>query len=536
MVSASTKLRATGGAAGDRCTLFLLFNKENMMLRRTLFGTTVLSATTLLAQSVAADVTGADVWATYSAYYEATGAQVFGTATADGDETVINDSALLYRFPMGIATLRVGLPDMRLVDQSDGTVTISYPEAFDVRFEFDVPSEGAGSLTLGIAQENYQGSVAGDPGDMTFTQSADVLTVEAKDINVPEEDVDFSMLISGAGYNTTSHVVTGDLITTTTEMALGAADVAYVLNSNDGAIVSNTGQFGANETTFESAFPAGGSDVMNLSTALAAGAYLRGTTDAEGSSSETVTTVDGEVLSEQSQTTGRTTSRVSVDAAGVDLYAEGESVEFNMLIPEVFPFPISGSMGAAAGGYKFPLMPSEDPQDVALRLDFSDLVISDELWGLFDPSGELPRDPASINIDVEGTVISGIDALNFATFESQFEQAVPPISLETLTINEISVAAIGASALATGTFIVDNSDMTTFDGFPAPEGSAILNVEGANALIDRLIAFGVIGPDEAGMARLGMGLIAKSTGDDAFETRLDVNDEGHVIVNGQRMR
>jgi len=38
------------------------------------------------------------------------------------------------------------------------------------------------------------------------------------------------------------------------------------------------------------------------------------------------------------------------------------------------------------------------------------------------------------------------------------------------------------------------------------------------------------------MARLGMGFIARSTGDDAFETRLDVNTDGHVIVNGQRMR
>ena len=206
------------------------------------------------------------------------------------------------------------------------------------------------------------------------------------------------------------------------------------------------------------------------------------------------------------------------------------------LIPEVFPFPISGSMGAAAGGYKFPLMPSEDPQDVALRLNFSDLVISDDLWGIFDPNGDLPRDPASINIDVAGTVISEIDALNFATLEAQMDQPEPPISLESLTINEFSIAAIGASALATGAFTVDNSDTTTFDGFPRPEGSAILNVEGANALIDRLVAFGVIGPDEAGMARLGMGFIAKATGDDAFETRVDVNGEGHVIVNGQRMR
>ncbi|MEP4637932.1 MAG: hypothetical protein ABJZ83_06150, partial [Yoonia sp.] len=366
--------------------------------------------------------------------------------------------------------------------------------------------------------------------------SADALTVEVKDIEVPEEDINFSMLASGAGYSSTSRVVTGDLITTTTEMTTGAADVAYVLNDADGSVISNTGRFGANDTTFETAFPAGGSDIMNLSAALAAGAYLRGTADAEGSSSETITTIDGDILSEQSQSSGRTTSRFSIDAAGFDLFAEGEGVEFNMLIPDVFPFPISGSMGKAVGGYKFPLMPSEEPQDVAMRLDFSDLEISEDLWGLFDPNGDLPRDPASINIDVAGTVISEIDALNFETIEAQMNQSEPPISLESLTINEISVSAIRASALATGAFVVDNTDMTTFDGFPRPEGSAILNVEGANALIDRLVGFGVIGPDEAGMARLGMGFIAKATGDDAFETRLDVNGEGHVIVNGQRMR
>jgi len=515
---------------------FLLLNKGKLMLRRTLFGTTVLSATALLAQSAAADVTAEDVWATYSASYEATGAQVIGTPTADGADTLVSDGALLYRFPFAEATLRIGLPEMRMTDESDGSVTISYPEAFDVLFEFDVPSEVTAALTLGIAQDNYQGSVTGDAGDMTFVQSADGVTIEVKSIEVPEEEVDFTFLATGEGYSSTSHVVTGDLITTTTEMSTGAADVAYVFNDPEGGVMSNTGRFGANETSFETALPAGGSDVMNLSTALAAGAYLRGTANAEGSSSETVMTVDGDIVSEQNQTSGAATSRFSIDAAGIDLFAEGEGIDFSMLIPEVFPFPMSGSIGAVAGGYKFPLMPSEDPQDVAMRFDLTDLEISDDLWGLFDPNAELPRDPASINIDLAGSVISEIDALNFATIEAQMNQAVPPISLESLTINEISVAAIGASALATGSFTVDNDDMTTFDGFPRPEGSAILNVTGANALIDRLVAFGVIGQEEAGMARLGMGFIAKSTGEDSFESRLDVNEEGHVMVNGQRMR
>ena len=506
------------------------------MLRRNLFGTTVLSATVLLAQSVTADVTPDDVWSSFAAYYEATGAQVIGTPEADGADVVVSDSALLYRFPFGVATLRVGLPDLRMTEQSDGTVDLVYPENFDLRFEVDVPSEGAGSLTLAVTQTGYDGSASGSAGDVTFAQSSEGLKIEVKDIDFPEEDIDFSMVAQTDGYSVTSHVVTGDLVTTTTEMTNGAVDVAYVLNEPDGGVVSNTGQFGANELKFETALPAGGSDVLNLSTALAAGAFLRGSADSVGGTSETITTIGNEIFSEQSQTSGRTVSRFSIDADGLDLFAESEGVDFNMLIPELFPFPISGSMSGAVGGYQFPLMPSEDPQDVAMRLDLRDLTISDEIWGLFDPVGDLPRDPVSLNVDVAGTVISDIDLLNFETLESQFLSVSPPISAESITINEISMAAIGASILATGSFTLDNADTATFDGFPRPEGSAILNVSGANGLIDRLVALGVIGQDEAGMARLGMGFIARATGDDAFETRVDVNAEGHVNVNGQRMR
>jgi len=55
-------------------------------------------------------------------------------------------------------------------------------------------------------------------------------------------------------------------------------------------------------------------------------------------------------------------------------------------------------------------------------------------------------------------------------------------------------------------------------------------------LIDNLVALGVLPEDQASMARLGMGMFARSVGDDQLETTVEVNPEGHVIVNGQRMR
>lgn len=506
------------------------------MRRHFLLGTTSLTLAAFAGSTAFADVTPEDVWATYVSYYEATGATVNGSLESDGDAMVVRNNALTYVFPFGIATVRLELPEMRLTGQADGTVAVGYPDAFDISMSVDVPNEGSGSGTFAVSQTGYSGVASGDPGNVTFTMSADSLRVDAKDLNIPDMDMDFVMQILSQGYDVTSTVVTGDLITVTSDMTLESADIAYVISTPDGAVVSNTGQFGRTVSQSEMALPAGGSDVLNLSTALQAGAYLRGTSTSESNSSETITTVANQVLSEQSSRSGKTDSRVSVDAAGIDLFVDAVDSSFSALMPDAFPFPIEGAIAAAAVGYKFPLLPSEEPQDVGLRLGLTDLSLSDGLWDLFDPAGELPRDPASMNIDMTGSVISGIDLLNFATLESQFSQPVPPITAESVTITDLSVSAVGANAKASGAFTIDMTDMETFPGFPRPTGDAILQVSGANALLDRLTNMGLIGPDEAGMARLSMGDIARSTGDDSFETVVAVTEDGQVMVNGQRMR
>ena len=506
------------------------------MPRHPLLGTTSLTLAAFAGTGALADVTPADVWDSYVSYYEATGATVNGTLEADGDAMVVRNNGLTYVLPFGIATIRLDMPEMRLTGQGDGTVAITYPETFDLALSMDVPEQGAGDATIAVTQTGHVGTASGDPGNVTFSHSADSLRAEAKELNIPDIDVDFVMQVLSQGYDLTSTVTTGDLITVDTDMALETADIAYVISTPDGAVVSNTGQFGRTTSESQMALPAGGSDVLNLSAALQAGAYLRGTSSSESNTSETITTFDNQVVSEQSSTSGQTDTRFSVDAAGLDLFVEAASSTFTALMPDMLPFPIEGSLGAATVGYKFPLLPSEEPQDVGLRVGLSDLVISDGLWNIFDPAGELPRDPASLNIDVAGSVISGIDLLNFATLESQFNQAVPPITAESVTINDLSVSAVGASAKASGAFTLDMTDMETFPGFPRPTGDAILEVSGANTLIDRLVNMGLIGPDEAGMARLSMGFIARATGDDRFETVVAVTEDGQVMVNGQRMR
>ena len=506
------------------------------MLRRTLFGTTFLSATVLFAQAASAQVSVDDVRAAFTAHMESLGGQVFETAETEGADTVMTGNAILFRAPLGVGTLRVVLPDYRMTPQSDGTVTLTYPETFTYRVEVDVPSEGAGTLAIEMTQSGYEYIASGTPGDVTFAQSADSFRFEVSSLDGLDDFFDLSMVGQGTDLTFNTRVEVGDMVTSTIISQNGPIEMAMAVRNPNGTVVTDTSQLGANESTVTTSFPVGGSDIMNLSPVFAAGAFIRGTIDDAGGTSETITSIDGDVVSEEFQKTSQTISRFSIDKDGLDLSAESGPAEFRVMIPEMGPVPIEGSVAGGAGALLLPLMASEAAQNFGMRLDVQDLTLSEDVWGLFDATGDLPRDPVSMNMDVSGTVMSEIDVFDFAALEQQMNGAIPPVSLESLTINELSVDAIGASALASGAFIVDNSDTTTFDGFPRPEGSAILTVSGANALLDRLVALGVLGSDEAGMARLGMGFIARSTGDDAFETRLDVNTDGHVIVNGQRMR
>lgn len=501
-------------------------------------GSTSVIALTLTAQQAFAEVTGPDVWAAYVAYYEATGAQVIGTPETAGSVTEVADPVLLYRFPFGFATVRLVLPTVTFSDQSDGSVAMSYPETFDVTIEVDVPDQGSGTGVLTVTQDNYVGSVSGDPDALVINYAADRLQLALKELTFPDsEELTFQGQVLSEGYRGTSTIAVGeDLVSLTSDVVTEAADIAYVMESPTGDLMTQTSEYGQAAYQTQTALPKGGTSLFALSKALTDGAFVNVTSQVDGNTTNAVNTLGGEVISDQTTVTGPSVTELRVNVDGLHVASEVGESSFNMLMPDMVPVPIEGALAAASATYTFPLLPRETAQDIVLKLGLTDLTLSEEIWALFDPAAEMPRDPASLNIDIVGSVISEIDWLDFANLESQLDQPVPPITPEQITINDLSLSAIGASAQGSGAFILDLTDLETFDGFPRPEGAANLAVSGANGLLDRLTSTGLLGPDEAGMARLGMGFIARSTGADSFETDLEVNAEGQVFVNGQRMR
>ncbi|MBT5294670.1 MAG: DUF2125 domain-containing protein, partial [Octadecabacter sp.] len=72
--------------------------------------------------------------------------------------------------------------------------------------------------------------------------------------------------------------------------------------------------------------------------------------------------------------------------------------------------------------------------------------------------------------------------------------------------------------------------------FPRPEGQVNFVINGVNGLVDNLILMGLIPEDEAMMPRMMMGMFTTPVGDDMLTSTIEVNSEGHVLANGQRLR
>ncbi len=43
-----------------------------------------------------------------------------------------------------------------------------------------------------------------------------------------------------------------------------------------------------------------------------------------------------------------------------------------------------------------------------------------------------------------------------------------------------------------GGLTFDNTDLTTFEGMPRPDGKVTINIKGVNKLVDNLIALGIL--------------------------------------------
>ena len=188
------------------------------------------------------------------------------------------------------------------------------------------------------------------------------------------------------------------------------------------------------------------------------------------------------------------------------------------------PVPIEISTGSTEISLSMPLYAGDAPQDMGLRLGVQDLVVGESLLGMVDPGQAIPRGPASLLFDASGQVQLFIDLMNM----NPEELTGPPGELRAITVNELSVSAAGAELSGTADLTFAPNQL-----IPMPVGQADLQLSGGNALMDALVAGGMVPAAQSGMI-LGMANVFARPGatPDTLETTVEFGADGSITANG----
>ena len=198
------------------------------------------------------------------------------------------------------------------------------------------------------------------------------------------------------------------------------------------------------------------------------------------------------------------------------------------------PFPqVNLGYQEASFGFQMPVGVADEPQDFSFLTRIVDLTVSDDIWAMFDPTNQLPRDPATLVIDTKGKAKLLVDIMDPAAVEAAGE--APPAELHALDITALQAKIAGAELTGSGALTFDNSDLVTYGGMPAPTGKIDLKLVGGNTLMDKLVAMGLLPEDQVMGFRMMLSMFANATGEDELTSTLEFKDGG-FFANGQQLQ
>ncbi|MEL7165152.1 MAG: DUF2125 domain-containing protein [Pseudomonadota bacterium] len=498
------------------------------------------SALALISSPVLADVTAEQVWDDWQAYAAASGYDITASVETSGGGLTLNDIKLAIDLGDGGAmNIDYGGYEVVMKNQSDGTVAIALSESNTMTFDINDPEDGPVSITLDIAQSNPSMTATGDPGAITYDYATEKLNltlagIETDGVILTDAVARFTADVSNFAYTTTS--ATGDMRSLQQNMSIDsvAYDMAFNAPDSDEAF-SLKGQMNGLSLAGSGDLPLDG-DGNDVNALLSDGLNFDGTFKTTGG--DYTASFNGPDGGGTFNTTssGGAELRIAMDASGLVYEIAQRALTVNALLTDL-PIPLSFSMDEAQTAFQVPVQKSETPQDFAMQIKLGGFKMSDMLWGMFDAGGQLPRDAANINLDLTGKAKLLFDYLDPAQAAVLEQADAAPGELNALTLNAVEVDMVGAKLTGTGDFTFDNSDLVTFDGMPRPQGAMDLKLVGGNGLLDKLVTMGFVPQEQAMGARMMMGLFAvPGEGADTLNSRIEVNEEGQVLANGQRLR
>jgi hypothetical protein len=477
-----------------------------------------------------ADVTAAEVWESVKSQMEVYGEDGLniGSEEVSGGTVTVNDIVLTFSDDEITAVTEIG--DMVFTEQGDGTVLVTMAESYPIVITGD---DGV-VVTIDVTQSNLALVVSGDPERMSYAITADSYRIDFRDL------VDGDVTITGDASLIASDL-SGSYLVTEGEMREIASDISvrtvdmlvdFQVPGGEGEYVTAAAKINGLTSSGIATIPTD-ADFEDPDTLLVSGFGFSGGYEITDGNYVFDINADGDQAS-GSVSTGVVSLSGEFNSQTIAYESSTQDIAANLLISE-FPLPIEISLAQYGVNFRMPVGMTEEAAPFAFGFDLVDLNVSDMLWDIFDAGGVLPRDPATLQIAISGTAKVLLDLLDPANAAALDGEEVP-FEPESLTLDTLRISAVGALITGGGAFTFDNTDTQTFAPMPRPEGSAIVEIAGLNALLDNLVAMGLVPEDQIMGPRMMMGMFARATGPDQMEIELEVTPNGQVNVNGNRVR
>lgn len=514
------------------------------MTNSKLAGSTALAL--FLAAPAFADVTPEQVWENWQAYATSNGQTITTESVErDGDTLVVTGMALAIAQEgmTGNATI----DELRFQDQGDGTVAVTMSESYPIELTIDPQEEGAEPTTLKveISQPGISILASGDEAETAYDFTAPEVKLSLASIEgVEAEAIDLTAVATMASV-TGKYILTageGDRSKLTSNFSAASMVVTVDGTDPDPSPAEDGADAGPSAAKFNLTMAditgttngslLGSAAMIDMAAALKAGFA------SEGTFNSGATTYDMEITEARGVTkiTGKSDTNsigFAMDAEKISYSGGATGATLTMSSPDI-PFPqLNLGYGEAAFSFLMPVGPNEAPADFGLLTKIVDLTISEEVWGMIDPTAQLPRDPATLVIDTKGTAKLTANLMDPAAMEALGDTA--PGELNSLDITELRAKIAGAELTGTGALTFDNTDLVTYGGMPAPTGKIDLKLVGGNGLMDKLVAIGLLPEDQVMGFRMMLSMFANATGEDELTSTLEFKDGG-FFANGQQLQ
>ncbi|MCT4559183.1 MAG: PepSY domain-containing protein [Pelagimonas sp.] len=487
-----------------------------------------------------ADVTPQQVWDDLETYMQKFGYEVTATEAMSGSTLTVSDISMSMSFPEDAGAFEVTASEMSFTDQGDGTVLVDLPANLPMTMKGVEDGDDMLDMVMTIGQTGMRMVVSGEPNNLTYSYSADEMSVTIDELTAEGETLsgdDFTFTYA-LGMMSGVSTVTRDAKMQKVVQDMQALTGSLMLKAKDpdsGDNIDFTGNYKSLVMNGETTIPMN-ADMSDPANILASGLGGYAHLAHGGSELNFAVTGDEPVSGTMTSTSGKIDVGFSEDGISYDVGGTGT----NMTVQGPMPFPVSMAMEESGFTLVLPTKAGAGEQDAKLSMLFKGFTMDDMLWMLVDGGNVLPRDPATISLDLDAKVtplLNIFDTQAMEEFEATAGSDELPAEINSLKLSNLLVEAVGAKIAGDGAFTFDNSDLETFDGMPRPTGKVNLSAEGVNGLLDKLIEMGIMSQQDAGGMRMMMAMFTvPGDAEDTMTSVLEINDQGHVLANGQRLQ